>query len=72
MADNVSTQKELKEAGDAKARLQTAVRIWRAAPRQFTTAAEVANYLNLAPAQGPGEATVSGNTGGPFDVWVYY
>ena len=33
--------------------------------------AAVAAFLNLTTAQGAGEAMVSGNLGGPFDLWYY-
>jgi predicted AlkP superfamily phosphohydrolase/phosphomutase len=59
------------KALQAKASLQVAeTKIWRYAG-QKADVNSVAAYLNTTPAQAAGEAMVSGNLGGPFDLWIY-
>ncbi len=70
---NVLLSQDSKKAGQSKPNLRgaaAATKTWIYAG-QFPDGVSVADYLNLEPAQGAGEAMVSGNLGGPFDVWIF-
>jgi hypothetical protein len=59
------------KALEAKANLNVGdTKSWRYSGQKSDGAA-VAAYLNTPTVQGAGEAMVSGNLGGPFDVWIY-
>ena len=70
MANTILNQDDLKKALEAKASLLEAEKNWRYVG-QFPNGDFVATYLNYFPPQGAGEAMVSGNLEGPFNLWIY-
>jgi hypothetical protein len=70
MANIIWSEADLKEAIDAKPKQAADVKTW-SYRGQFATGSAVATYLNTPTAQVAGEAIVSGNLGGPFDVFIF-
>jgi len=66
----MTSLKELQSIKDEMVQASAASgKTWRAVNFQNTTA--LASWLNISPAQGPGEVTIMGNTNGVVNALVY-
>ncbi len=69
MAGTIRTEQDLRAAVETKRSLDSPPYWYYAG--SFASGTAVATYVNTPQAQTTGQVVCSGNSGGPFDVWIY-